>query len=195
MTGVAGPMLRQQRSEAYRFLLGLGVGGLLASLALALVAWAVGSSLAILAPTHVRVFLLAGICALFGVVDLFDRTPHLWRQVPQSLVRALPPGQVALAWGFDMGLLFTTQKVVSLLWAAFAAVVLVAPAAGPTVLGGAAFVSSLTIAAWTLGGGSGAITNNVEAVRNRVWTRRVRALSGLLLIATATATALRVFPA
>jgi hypothetical protein len=195
MTGVAGPMLRQRRSEAYRFLLGLAVGGLLASLALALVAWAVGSSLAILAPTHVRVLLLAGICALFGVADLFDRTPHPWRQVPQSLVRALPPGQVALAWGFDMGLLFTTQKVVSLLWAAFAAVVLVAPDAGPAILGGAAFLSSLTIAAWTLGGGSGAITNNVEAIRNRVWTRRVRALSGLVLIATATATVLQVFPA
>jgi hypothetical protein len=186
MTGVAGPMLRQQRSQAYRFLLGLAIGGLLASLALAFVAWVVGSSLAKLAPTHVRVLLLAGVCALFGVADLLNRTPHPWRQVPQSLIRTLPPGQVALAWGFDMGLLFTTQKVVSLLWAAFAAVVLVAPNAGPVVLGSAAFLSSLTIAAWTLGGGQGARTSGEGVRRNRVWTRRVRALSGLVLIGTAT---------
>jgi hypothetical protein len=184
MVGVANPMLRHRRSEAFRFLLGLTVGMVLASLALAFVAWVLGSSLATLVPSHVRLLLLAALCALFGAADLLNRTPHVRRQVPQALVRALPPGQVALAWGFDLGLLFTTQKVVSLLWAALAAVVLVAPDAGPAILGTVAILSSLTIAGGTLGGWRG--VGNFGTSRSRAWTRQVKALSGAALIATGT---------
>ncbi|WP_163509069.1 hypothetical protein [Fodinicola acaciae] len=49
------------------------------------------------------------------VLDIFGRTPHLDRQTPQRLA-VLPAPVRGLLWGLDIGLLFTTIKVTSLVW-------------------------------------------------------------------------------
>ena len=190
MVGVAspmlryGPMVRYGRSVPYRLLTGLTVGLLLASFALALVAWVIGTSLASFVPLHARLLLLAALCLVFGVADLLNRTPHVRRQVPQVFIRRLPPGELlGITWGFDLGLLFTTQKVVSLLWVALAAIVLVVPDSGWLILGTAAMLEALTIAGASAGGWRG--VDNFGTKVSRAWTRRMKAFSGLALMAIA----------
>lgn len=191
MVGVANPMLQFQSSRATRFLVGLSVGMVLASLTVAFAGWLVGTSVARALSHQSRLLTLAAICLVLGVADLSNRTPQTWRQVPQRLVRHLSPGKLALVWGFDLGLLFTTQKVVSLLWVAVAAVVLVAPQQGAFILGAAALVSSMTIAAATFANWRG--VDNMASVQSRLRTRQLRSASGLALIAIATVVAWQAF--
>src|SRR5258706_7845760 len=127
MAGVAGPMLRRSTAQGTRFLLGLLVGELLASSLLAVAAYLVGTVVGFVAPLPLREVLTAVIVLGLGVADLMNRPPHIWRQVPQGFVRTMPPGRLGLVWGFDLGLLFTTQKSTSLTWAALAAVTLLLP--------------------------------------------------------------------
>ena len=115
MAGVAGPMMRRTRAGAARFLAGLTVGGIAGGLVLSLPVYLLGSALTSVMPLTGRVLLLAAICAVLAWADLRHRTPHVWRQVPQGLVRTLPPGSLGVVWGFDLGLLFTTQKTTSLI--------------------------------------------------------------------------------
>src|SRR5215212_10467653 len=115
MAGVAGPMLRRSRSAATRFLIGLAIGGVAAGLLLALPTYVLGSVVRGLLPEQGRLMVLAAVCGLFALADLASRTPHVWRQVPQRLQDVLPPGALGAAWGFDLGLLVTTQKTTSLL--------------------------------------------------------------------------------
>lgn len=180
MVGVACPMMRDRPRQAWRFVLGLTMGALAAGMMVSLIIYIVGSAVQAFVPQTGRIALLVGICALLGAADLFNRTPHLWRQVPQSLVRQLPPGVLGVSWGFDLGLLFSTQKVASLIWAALAAVLLLEPWAAPAVLGAMAAIFCGVIAVQSLRPGGEHYSHGDHA--DRVRLRTIRIMSGLTLI-------------
>ncbi|WP_238005281.1 hypothetical protein KZZ52_17225 [Dactylosporangium sp. AC04546] len=127
-------MLRHDRAGAVRFMLGLLVGGLVGSLVLAVPVYLLGRLFEELLSGPVRAVVFVVVVLTFGVVDLTLRTPHVQRQVPQSLVRTMPPGVLGLVWGVDLAMLFTTQKTTSFVWVALAGLVLVAPGLAPVVL-------------------------------------------------------------
>lgn len=127
MAGVAGPLLRESRPAGLRFLAGLVIGSLLTGLVLALVLVVTGSVLTAALPLAVRVSVAVAVLAALAWLDLRNRTPHVWRQVPQRLVRELPAGQLGVIWGADLGTLVSTQKTTSLIWGAIAVCVLVSP--------------------------------------------------------------------
>src|SRR3954447_5638686 len=151
MAGVAGPMLHRARARGTRFLAGLALGGAAGGLVLSVPVYLLGV-LAGFLPLGVRVGLLVTACAIFGVADLVGRTPHVWRQVPQAFVRSLPPGRLGLIWGFDLGLLVTTQKTTSLIWVAGTAVVLLRPDMAAVTLAAIATVAAAAITANALTG-------------------------------------------
>ena len=99
MAGVASPMLRRNVSEGLRFLAGLAVGGLVAGMVLAVPVYLIGSAVGELVPETWRVVALVALAVLFGVLDLLDRTPHIWRQVPQRLVRTCRPARSGWSGG------------------------------------------------------------------------------------------------
>jgi hypothetical protein len=134
MAGVAGPMLRYDRPGAVRFLFGLLIGGLAGSAVLAVPVYVLGRLAELLLAEQVRWVMFGAAVAVAGAADLALRTPHVQRQVPQALVRSMKPGALGLVWGVDLAMLFTTQKTTSLLWAALAGLVLVAPGYAPAVL-------------------------------------------------------------
>lgn len=150
MAGVAGPMLRGSRSAGARFLTGLLAGEVAAGLLLAVPAYLLGEGLRAVLPQPARLWAVAGVCVLFGLADLANRTPRVQRQVPEALIWRLPPGTLGLAWGFDLGLLFTTQKAVSFIWVAIAATVLLDPPVAAAVLVGTAIVAGMTVTALSL---------------------------------------------
>ena len=147
MAGVAGPMLRNSRATGARFLAGLLVGEIAAGALLAVPAFLLGEGLRIILPAQARLWTVAAICVLFGLADLTNRTPHMARQVPEELIRRLPAGSLGLAWGFDLGLLFTTQKAVSLIWVAIAAAILLDPPVAAALIVGIAVAASMTVIA------------------------------------------------
>ena len=178
MAGVAGPMLRDERWKGVRFLVGLTLGGAAAGLLLAVPVYLLGSVLHDTLTAAVRLVALGLAVAALAAADLLDRTPHLWRQVPQRLARVLSGGTLGAVWGFDLGLLFTTQKTVSLVWAVLVAAVLVAPASAPVVLVTVALTASVVVALWSLT----RYGQIVEGRRNRRWVRNARWLSGTALL-------------
>jgi Na+/citrate or Na+/malate symporter len=186
MAGVAGPMLRQRRWHGVRFLVALAAGGVAAGLVLAVPVYLVGSVLHDALPRTGRVALLAAVVVALAVADLRDRTPHVFRQVPQRLVRVLPPGVLGLVWGFDLGLLFTTQKVVSLIWAATAAAILLAPAAAPVLLAVVAFAATAAVSAWSMT----RYGASVEKRMDRTWIRRARRGSAVAMLLLAIVSAI-----
>ena len=147
MAGVAGPMLRSSRATGARFLAGLLVGEIAAGVLLAVPAFLLGEGLRIILAPQARLWAVAAICVVFGLADLANRTPRVGRQVPEELIRRLPPGSLGLAWGFDLGLLFTTQKAVSLIWVAIAAAILLDPPVAAVLIVGIAVVASMTVMA------------------------------------------------
>ena len=191
MAGVAGPMLRRSRSSGTRFLLGLAAGGAAAGVLLSLPAFLVGSALDAVAPERVRLLVLAGLLAALAAADLLHRTPHLMRQVPERLVWKLPPGSLGLAWGFDIGLLFTTQKTTSLIWAAIGATVLLGPTWSAPVLVSVALAASLAIALWSAGGW---VDRIVRHERYREWLGWARRAAGVAMAALCVATILQTWP-
>ncbi len=150
MAGVAGPMLRNRRGAGARLLAGLLAGELAAGVVLAVAAFLLGTGLRATMPLQARLSAVAVVCALFAAADLANRTPRVQRQVPESLIWRLPPGTLGLAWGFDLGLLFTTQKAVSLIWAAIAATVLLSPLAAVVVLTVTPVMAGMTVIALSL---------------------------------------------
>jgi hypothetical protein len=82
-------------------------------------------------------------------------------------------------WGFDLGLLFTTQKTVSLVWLSLAAVVLLDPVSAPLVLVCVAITASLLVALWSLTRQAAMI----EERRDRIWVTRARRLTGAAMMA------------
>jgi hypothetical protein len=181
MAGVAGPMLRNKDRAGARFLAGLLVGEAAAGLLLAVPAYLL-SEMAQVLPQAARLWILVGVCAIFGVADLMNRTPHVWRQVPQALIHRLQPGTLGVAWGFDLGLLFTTQKVVSLIWVAIAAGVLLQPAMAAGVVVGVAVLTGLAVI-------GGSVTFKPGRLRSPgALLRRVRQASGSATLALAVLT-------
>jgi len=186
MAGVAGPMLQRSRSSGSRFLIGLAVGGATAGLVLSVPVYLVGNLAERLLPESVRVWSLVGLAVAFGLADLFGRTPHVWRQVPQRSVRSLPPGTLGLAWGFDLGLLVTTQKTSSLLWLSIAAVALMDPGMAPAALAAVSLIA-------TAGIGALSITAWAAAARGGMgwtWIRRTRWATGSTMLAVGLGTML-----
>lgn len=186
MAGVAGPMLRSHREGAIRFLLGLFVGGIVGGAVLAIPVYLVGTAVQQGLPEQWRLWLLAAVTAGFGVADLANRTPHVWRQVPQRFIHALPPGKLGLAWGADLALLVTTQKVVSFLWVTVAAVILLQPATAVPVLLLIAVLASLPIAVWSL---HGVRLRDSIGPWDRVGLPRTRLASGVIILALSLITA------
>jgi hypothetical protein len=184
MAGVACPMMRDSRPDGRRFLLGLIVGSLIGGVIVSALAYSAGMITQAALPHSVRMDLLIGLCTALGLADLTNRTPHIWRQVPQALIRHLPPGRVGLAWGIDIGLIATTQKVTSLLWAALSAFILLysqwALAFGMTV--GVTFSLAVASRTWLREGEHfGFLKWSAE------WQNWVRAASGLALLMSALA--------
>lgn len=115
------------------------------------------------------------------------RTPQVSRQVPESLIGQLRPGGLGLAWGFDLGLLFTTQKAVSFIWVAIGAAILLDPAMTAVVM----FTISLTGAAVVA---VTSIARRAGAGRISRWGRGVllaKKGSGVVLLALFAVTAVR----
>ncbi|MEV4678420.1 MULTISPECIES: hypothetical protein [Actinomadura] len=189
MAGVSGPLMRRRPADGARFLTGLTAGGVLAGLLVALLLYVVGRGVHEVLPEDARVLALAAVALGFGLADLAGRTPHVWRQVPQQLVHRLPPGSRGVAWGFDLGLLVTTQKAVSLVWVAVAAVVLLDPWTAAPVMVGMALLSNLSVAVGSLRFTPAMVDMGTR--RQRLWLRSIRALSGTALVSLAALTALQ----
>jgi hypothetical protein len=188
MAGVSSNLYRENRRSRWTFLGGLTLGSLLAALLLATMAYILGRALEAVVPETARVAALAAGVGALAVADLLGRTPHVWRQVPQALVRMLPSGRLGLVWGFDMGLLFTTQKVVSLGWAALLAVVLLWPSWAPVLLLVMAATASAGVIAATAAGGVGVVT--IGRRKDTIMLRALRVASGSVLLGATAVTAL-----
>jgi hypothetical protein len=186
MAGVAGPRLRSHRGEGVRLLIGLVLGRLAAGVALSVPAYLLARAAHATFGAPARLWLAAVACASFAAFDLADRTPHPWRQVPQSLIHRLPPGTLGVAWGVDLGLLFTTQKVASLIWVSIAGSVLLDPATAAAVpvvvaaMAGAGEVALSVAGPRWYGSGSRLV---------RLPLRHIRRASGVALLALFAATA------
>jgi hypothetical protein len=183
MVGVSGPLLAESSSEGSRFLVALTVAGLAGSATLAMVAVAVSLAVQAVLPFGARLAMLVVWAILLGVADLANRTPQLWRQVPQRLVRELKPGMLGMFWGFDLGLIVTTKKVTSLGWLAIGGMILVRPALVPVCVIAIGLTTSLSVALWSV-----RIRNDTQCLlkRRRDWMTRTRMLSGtgMLMVAT-----------
>jgi|SRR5579859_1141685 len=191
MAGVAGPMLHSRRGAGARLLIGLLLGEIAGGLVLALPAFLLGEGLRAALGLQARLWLVAAVCLLFGVADLADRTPHVWRQVPQDLIGKLPPGSLGLVWGLDLGLLFTTQKAVSLIWVAMAATVLLDPPLAAAVVVGTAIVAGTAVMAYSLWWRPGA--GHLSSWRLRA--RQVRHGSGVAILVLFALTAVQAWHA
>ncbi len=125
MVGVSNPIMRRDHREGWRFLAGFGAGLAVATAMLS------GPLLLLSAAAHVashpvRIGVLMVFVVLLASADLLNRTPHVWRQVPQRFARELndQPGRLGFIWAVDLGLLVTTQKTTSLLWIGLAGAIL-----------------------------------------------------------------------
>jgi hypothetical protein len=163
-------------------------GELASSALMATMLYLLGTFVSLVAPLIVREVATAVVVVALGVADLRNRTPHIWRQVPQRFVRSLPPGQLGLVWGFDLALLFTTQKSTSLTWVVLAATGLLYPADSWFVLLGMTTIGVLTVTIrsvyWSLRPLAlhGDMTSRwFGAMRRTVGASQV-ALAGLILI-------------
>jgi hypothetical protein len=185
MAGVAGPMLRRSVPRGVRFLTGLLAGGLAASLLLALAVDRLGGLLARLVPDGFRQGAAVAALLVLAAADLADRTPHVWRQVPQALLRRLPPGRLGLVWGFDLSLLFTTQKSTSLTWAGLTGTLLLAPQAAWAVLPAMTLTGLLAITARSVHYARRGPARHGD--RGRPWHTRMRRLAGCALLGLAAA--------
>ncbi|MEU8264995.1 hypothetical protein AB0C02_30830 [Micromonospora sp. NPDC048999] len=192
MVGVSNPIMRADPREGWRFLAGFGAGLAAAALTLLgpllLLAWA----LELVHPTA-RTVLLIAVLLGFGAADLLNRTPHVWRQVPQRFARELQPGRLGLIWAYDLGLLVTTQKTTSLLWIGLAGAVLVGP---PSLIAATAFLVvmlfGLGVAVATLMRNGAELTGLRLSRRiGGVWVVAARRVSGLIAIVLAIVEAVR----
>jgi hypothetical protein len=182
MVGVSGPLLAESRRDGTRFLLGLTLAGVAGSAMLATVGVTLSMALQHALPMQGRLLALAGWAVLCGLADLADRTPQLFRQVPQRLVREFSPGVLGTVWGFDLGLIVTTKKVTSLGWLAIGGAILINPALVPVCVISIGLTTSLAVALW-----ASRIRNDTQCLvkRRRPWMTRTRMFSGSALLAVA----------
>jgi hypothetical protein len=181
MAGVASPMIRRSKAEGVRFLSGLLAGGVAGATLLAVPVYLLGRMLALL-PEWASLVAVVAIFAALGVADLRQRTPHVWRQVPQTLWSKLTPGWLGVVWGFDLALLFTTQKTTSLIWACVAAVVLLQPSLAVVALIAISVMSTVLVVVSTIA--SGAFDRTTVGWSGK-WVWRIRRGSGLMILAAA----------
>jgi hypothetical protein len=127
MTGVASPLFKRSIWQGARFLGGLAAGSLAAALVLSVLVYLIGTLVDSVLLLRARLLMVSVVAVGLGAADLMHRTPHARRQVPQGLVRILPSGTLGVVWGFDLGLLFSTQKTTSLIWVAIVAALMIAP--------------------------------------------------------------------
>lgn len=122
MVGVSNPSIDSGR--AWRFLTGILLGHLFAALALMLLLFPLNEIVDFI-PLPARRTVAAMATIMLGVADLVDRTPHVWRQVPQRLyLQGLGPALLGVTYGLDMGTHVSTQKVSSLPWVTLSVAVL-----------------------------------------------------------------------
>lgn len=134
MVGVASPLFRNGHPRDGRLVVaGYVTGTLLAALVVLTTLQVAAAGLHAIIPGRTLSFALALILGLLFLTDLLGRTLHWRRQTPQR-VRRLPPFVRGAIWGTDIGLLFSTVKVTSLVWALLA-LCLVQPRAGLIALG------------------------------------------------------------
>ncbi len=145
MVGVSSPMFLYRRGDAARFFVGHFIGLALAATGLALVLYPIAQGLAAAATLATRTLLAGVLCVTLGLFDVLDKTPQSWRQTPQRYVRTLRPLGLGFVYGIDVGLLVSTQKVTSLLWAAIVGVTLVSPELLLAVLYGVVAVLGLSV--------------------------------------------------
>lgn len=183
MVGVSGPMLAESAAEGRRFMLGLMAGSLVGSVILASAAGVVGVGLARtgISPGARQAALIA-VAAILGAADLANRTPQLWRQVPQRLVRELPSGVLGVVWGIDLGLIVTTRKVTSLWWLAIIGLVLIRPRLLVIAVPIGAVATVLAIWSWSL-----RVKAETACLRTpqRGWRIQLRLMSGTAMIMAA----------
>jgi hypothetical protein len=179
MTGVAGPLLAVNRRQGVRFLFGLLLGGVLAAALLSLAVMVVGRLAGAAVSEDARRLALVTIMSCLGLADVFNRTPHLWRQVPQRLALSAPPFARGLVWGFDLGLLFTTQKVTSLTWVVLAAMTALRPDEAVVPLFAVAVASNAAIAG---GAVLGARSVALLPKWDRQWQTWIRRTSGATIL-------------
>lgn len=175
MVGVSGPLLADSASEGTRFLLAFTLAGMAGSAVLATVGVALSMLLQHVFAFDTRLLALAAWALLLGVADLANRTPQLWRQVPQRLVRELKPGMLGTVWGFDLGLLVTTKKVTSLAWLAIGGAILIGPGWVASYVIAIGLTTSLAVAFWSM-----RVRRDTRCLmrRRRDWMTRARMLSG-----------------
>lgn len=182
MTGVAGPLLMESRQRGLRFLLGLLVGGMLTAGLVGLLVDILSLEVGRLVDVDVRLVLLLCLVVFLGLADIIGKTPHIWRQVPQRFIRIFSPGKLGLIWGSDLGLLVTTQKSTSLLWA-YLGYALLFDARAVEVLPVMFAVSTLLEAALALR----PMNMSQAAVRRTRWIgKKARQAAGGVLLASAT---------
>jgi hypothetical protein len=97
----------------------------------------------------------------------------------------MTPGMLGVVWGFDLGLLFTTQKTTSLLWASIAAVWLLDPSSAPVALTAFAFTASAGITLWSYLPWA----TTIQRRQDRRWVRQARWISAATLLAAAVTSA------
>jgi hypothetical protein len=180
MAGVAGQTMRVSAARATRFLVGLVVGEAVAGLFVAGAVYLVGTLLGVIAPPDLRLLAVAAAALFFGLADLRGRTPQVSRQVPRRLAYKLTSGSLGLVWGFDLGLLFTTQKTVSLLWLSVVGVLLVDPAAAPVALVVWSVVSGTTVVGWAL-----VPNSQLRLAQEQPWIKVAKHISAVTMVATA----------
>lgn len=123
MAGVAGPLWRWNHSAVLRFLIALLTGELIAGVTVGVVLREAGRWLGS-SGSPGRGVALGLLLVLLGIADYGGRTPCIRRQVPQRRVNEINPVVLGMAWGLDLGLLFTTRKSTSLVWGLMLYVVL-----------------------------------------------------------------------
>ena len=126
MVGVSDPLWRDDRRQGRRFLVGFVTGSVAATVILSLPLLLLTGLAAAIDPIVRQMALIVLLLGL-GAADLLNRTPHIWRQVPQRFAYTLAPGRLGFVWALDLGLLVTTQKTTSLLWIGLGARFLPAP--------------------------------------------------------------------
>lgn len=185
MVGVSNPMIRHEPRAGLRFLLGFAVGAAAAVMLLSLCLMAL-AELASLLPEEPRSSVLLLVLIGLGVADLFGRTPHVWRQVPQRLVRALRPGRLGVVWALDLGTLVTTQKATSLIWAALAGLILTGASASlPLAVGFVSATFLLGLILLSVYGEAWIISQSFAKVDFATWYRTMRLASGFVILSVA----------
>jgi hypothetical protein len=187
MVGVADPLWREDRRQGLRFLGGFAAGTAAATAVLSIPLLLLTAGAAAI-DAKVRGIALILLLLGLGTADLVNRTPHVWRQVPQRFARTLAPGRLGFVWALDLGLLVTTQKTTSLLWIGLGALVL-AGASFPVLLAVllVSAVFAIGVALLTVSKAGPALTDPLSPLRIRAhwvpWTRRVSGACAVVLAA------------